>query len=466
MRTLPLFKFGNFLFAVAMVFPSAAHGQAPDEQLKQLRQEYAMRFLEPEPHMALAKYFLDRGQRLPAFYILEEARRSYIEEKIFDRAFLKAFEGFDYGPEAEAALLKALADNPPSDKVNFDLGDLYIARSDWKKAKPYLLAAIKLNPNNYKYVAGLAGVLQLEGNTREAERLVKDFRDRHPDTEESWVARIGVLIEKEPVRAQTLANEARAKFPKSAELAFILANILHKRGKLDEAEKVFVEAAQLAPDSANIQAWTGRFFYKVRVNKPKALEYYLNAYFLDPHAYETEHAESRINNIQEEFAEAEIAKQMKAGVSLEKLVADPNPAVVRKALEHMSEAWRADYLEAALRCLDYDSAGVRWLATEAIKLHVDRSFDAGLKSLLSDEDLRKRGLALYLALHLWKQESFEIVRPMLAADSELLRYDAISALILEGGERGRRIALERLATEKHPTLRLLLERARQETPKP
>lgn len=466
MRTLPFFKFGNFLVALAIVFTPVAHAQAPDEQLKQLRQQYAMRFLEPEPHMALAKYFLDRGQRLTAFYVLEEARRGYIRGEVFDRAFLRAFEGFDSGPEAEASLLKELANNPQSDKVNFQLADLYIARSDWTKAKPYLRTAIKLNPNNYKYVAGLAGVLLIEGKPAEGERLLKEYRDRYPDTEASWLARIADLIEKEPVRAHSLANQARAKFPKSGELAFLLANILHKRGKLDEAEKAFVEAAQLAPNSANIQVWTGRFFYKVRVNKPKALEYYLNAYFLDPHAYESEHAEARITNIQEEFADAEVARQVKAGTPLEKLVADPNPAVVRKALAQMSENWRPDYLDAVLKCLDHDNAAARWLATEAIKLHVDRTFDIRLKALLSDEDLRKRGLALYLAVYLWKQESFEVVRKMLAADSELLRYDAISALVLEGGAEGRRIALERLATEKHPTLRKLLERAQQKKPAP
>jgi hypothetical protein len=59
----------DFLFAVAMCMTICFTAQAQDNQLKRLRADYAMRFLEPEPHMALAKYFFDRGDRLQAFYI-------------------------------------------------------------------------------------------------------------------------------------------------------------------------------------------------------------------------------------------------------------------------------------------------------------------------------------------------------------------------------------------------------------
>jgi len=58
--------------------------QAQDLTLNQLRANFAMRFLEPAPHMALAKYYLDHGNRLQAFYILEVARRSRFEEPVFN----------------------------------------------------------------------------------------------------------------------------------------------------------------------------------------------------------------------------------------------------------------------------------------------------------------------------------------------------------------------------------------------
>ena len=450
--------------AAVVVGAVSVLSQAQDNELKRLRADYAMRFLEPEPHMALAKYFLDRGDRLQAFYLLEAARRSHLEEKVFNRAFQLAFRGFDYGPDAERSLLKELAANPQSETVNFKLADLYIARDELQKAKPYLVAASKIQPDDFKYVVGLAEILRIEGHVQDGDQLTKDFLSKHSDSEEAWITRTEESIDKDPALAKSLLAHARAKFPKSSGLAFDQARVFQREGKLDEAEKTFVEAAQLSPQSADVQAWTGRFFLKVRVNKPKALDYYLNAYFLNPDTYDGEYAESRIRNLNWDLAQAEVAKRNQLGVPVEELLNDANPVVVDQALQQISKNWKASYLKVALNCLGHDDEEVRWIATQLIKAHVDRSFDPTLKALLSDEDLRKRGLAAYLAVHLWKRDSFEIMKKMLTEDSELLRFDAISALILEGEEEGRRIALEHAANERHPLLRQLLEKAKQEKP--
>src|SRR5260370_40400958 len=101
-----------------------------------------MRFLEPAPHMELAKYYLDRGDRLLAFNILEEARRSWFEEPDFNRAFQLTFQGFDNSSPAEAALLKRISENPQSAEAIFKLADLYISREYWPKATQYLSAGI------------------------------------------------------------------------------------------------------------------------------------------------------------------------------------------------------------------------------------------------------------------------------------------------------------------------------------
>ena len=97
------------------------------------------------------------------------------------------------------------------------------------------------------------------------------------------------------------------------------------------------------------------------------------------------------------------------------------------------------------------------MATEAIKTHIDRAFDEQLKALLQEKDLRKRGLAAYIAVHLWKQESFTLMRNMLREEAQLLRFDALSALMLEGGSEGRRIILEHRKSELNPTLQRLID---------
>jgi len=444
---------------VLTLLSGPARAQPADDQLIRLRLDYAMRFLEPEPHMQLAKYFRDHGERFIAFSILEQARRGRFEEPDFNHAFQVVFEGFDNSAAGEEGLLKQLAVNPQSAELIFKLADVYISRSDWTKAKQYLSAGLKLRPDDFRFTVGLAGVLSAEGNTEEANRVVKEFIRLYPQSEQGFAGRIEDTIEKEPARAKAIAVEARSKFPKSGQLAFDLGRILQSEKKLAEAERLFVEAAALAPESSVIQAWTGRFFYKVRTNNVRALEYYLNAYFLDPHAYETEFVESRIAGISRELAASELEKRIKAGTPLEELVNDANSIIIELALERMAAKWKPGYLELALQRLGHDDPGVRWQAVEAIRKNVNRSFDEKLRALLAEPDLRKRGLAAYIAVYLWKEESFDVMKRMLTEKAQLLRFDAVSALMLEGGPAGLRLALAHAAHEPHPRLKKLIESA-------
>ena len=112
-----------------------------------------------------------------------------------------------------------------------------------------------------------------------------------------------------------------------------------------------------------------------------------------------------------------------------------------------------------VQLLGHDDLGVRWEATQALKTKVDGSFDTQLKALLQDVDLRKRGLAAYIAVHRWKNDSFGIMKSLLADESQLVRFDAISALIMEGGLAGRKVALAHAAHEPNATLKKLIEAA-------
>ena len=100
-----------------------------------------------------------------------------------------------------------------------------------------------------------------------------------------------------------------------------------------------MKAAELAPKSELIQTWVGRFFFKVKSDNRRALEYYLNAYFLNPHAYESEFVESRIRKISGLLALEKFAEQNRARVSLVDRLNDPNSFVVSFALEQMAKEW-------------------------------------------------------------------------------------------------------------------------------
>lgn len=302
-----------------------------------------MNYLKPAPHMALAKYYLDKGERLQAFYILEYARRARFPEAVFNQAFQTFF-----------------------------------------------------------------------GATR------------LPDE-----------------KAETIFNRG-VEFQRA--------------GNLKQAEESFVKAAELAPNAAAVQTWTGRFFLKVKADKQRALQYYLNAYFLDPHAYETEFVESRIRNINAEASGIEYRQLIKKGVSPVKILDEVNPTLVFLALTQITAQWKPVYLKPVLDKMSHDDEQVRWQATEAIMKNVNRSFDETLRALLKDNDLRKRGLAAYIAIHLWKQESFDDLRAMLFEKAELLRFDALSALALKGGNEGLQIIINHRAFETNPTLKQLIDK--------
>ena len=435
--------------------------QTQSSSVTQLQADYAMHFLEPAAHMALAKYYRDKGNRLQAFYILETARRGRFEEDEFNKAFAVAFQGApaDVSQAAEATLLSKHAREPNSIDTIVKLADIYISRKDWAKAKEYILKTIRLQPEDFAHTDGLSEVFIREGKHEESDRLLREYMQKYPETLNGYRLRIEEAGEKDPDKAKLLVLEAIKKFPQEGGFVFHLGSIRQGEENLQEAEEHFVRAAEMSPDSSVIQAWVGRFFYKVKNDDRRALHYYLNAYLLDPHAYETEFVESRIPKTSEVVSKADYKQLRKNGVPLTKILEDPNPGVVYIALEEMSSKWDPKYLKIFLDLMGHEDGGVRWYATQAIKEKVDRSFDETLRALLKDSDLRKRGLAAYIAVHLWKQESFGMMRAMLKEEAQILRFDAVSALMMEGGAGGRAIVMEHLRRERHPNLRKVIESA-------
>ena len=437
--------------------------QAPPE-LAKLQNDFAMHYFEPEPHMALTRYYLDRGDRREAFFTLETARRGILEEAVFDRAFQVAFDGFDNSETAEQKLLAERFHNPHSADVQFKLADIYISRSDWLKANNILTAAIKEHPEDFRFTNALAEILNIQGKSQEASRMIEDYAKRYPESPDGYALRADALHKSGSGDVKKLLEEAIARYPDNGGLQFKLAIVLQEKGDLDKAEAAFVKAASLGPKSVDIQSWVGRFFFKVRNDGDRALPYYLNAYFLSPHAYETEFVESRIRNIYFAQAELNFQNQVKAKKPLIEMLNDPNPNIVVMTLEQMNEKWKPENVDLLTTLMGHEDGEVRWEATQLLKKNVDSSFDPKLRALLKDSDLRKRGLAAYIAVHRWKDASFQFIDELLADQAELLRFDAISALVLEGGESGKRHALERAARETHPTLKKLLESARQTKP--
>lgn len=326
------------LVTIIVVVPS----RSQDAKLVQLRKDFAMRYLHPDAHYALAKYYIDNGNLLQAFLITEYARRYRFEEKDFDDSYF-AFFG-DPMPE------------PP--------------------------------------------------------------------------------------------NEAKDLFKTAFDLV--------KQQKYDEAETYLQKANAKYSKSFFMNVWTGRFYYKTRSDAAKALPYYFKSYFLYPHAYETEFAESRIRAICLPNAEQSFNTSKKNGRSLADLARDPNPLVVRQAVEEMGKEWKPEYINAVLEAMSNDDSLNRWGAFATLHKFAGTSLDQIIDNLLADKDLRKRGLAAYAIVERNGEGKFQILKKMLSDPAELVRFDAVSALALRGGTTGKQMLKEHQLIEKQPRLKALI----------
>jgi tetratricopeptide (TPR) repeat protein len=420
--------------------------------LAELRRAYAMDHFDPEPHMALAKFYHDRGNRLLAFYILETARRTRFDAKIFDAAFEMTFRGvkpFDNSKEAEKVLLTKYQQDPKSPETLFALADIYISREDWLNAKNYLTKLIAVKPEAYENYEALAEVYRQQKDKKKAVELVESFFTKYPESAAAYARKIDPLMRKDADKAAVILEQALKKHPKHAMFVFNMAVLLQDAGKLKDAEDMFVRAAELGKDNAHIQGWVGRFFLRASENEEKALHYYLNVYFIDPHFRDTEYAEGRIRKLNYTAAAAVVEKAGKEGKQLDALLEHENSVVASLALGRIAQSWNAKARRHVLEALGHDDPTIRMQAVGILMKNSDDILNKDVQTLLAGNDLRKRGLACYLVVSLWKEKGIEAVRPMLQDKSQLVRYDAISALWRDGGEKGKQIVRDYGQREKN-----------------
>ncbi len=449
-------------FAIAAGSVSAQSGTDPE--LRRLRENWAQRFLEPDPHMELAKYFRERGNRLQAFYILENARRNRFDQKAFDAAYLRHFGGhapLDNSKTEEDKYLK-LINETPEIYDNIDrLADIYISRDDFVRAEPLLKRLLEKWPERVEPSYALAEIYTRQGRRDAAEKLLDDYANHFPETSDGYLLRFERLSKSDPVAAGQLLDAAVKKFPSDGRFVFQLALSSQKDGDLAVAAERYETAARLEPHSEGIQGQTAVFFARTSLDKEKALHYYLNTYFLNPHAHYGGHAEAMISKLNLEIAEQKVKTAIASGVRPADLLLDANPMVVVGALTLIADSWASEQVPVFVGLLQHDEVTVRWFAMEFLVKKEGHKLDQALKDLLLHKDLRVRGLAAYMAVRLRKRESFPEMRKMLNSDAQVLRFDAISALMMYGGPDGKAIVREHMSKEQNAFLRTLMERSLQ-----
>jgi len=344
-------KFFTLIFVIAVCLSWAGQSQAQDAKLIELRKDFALRYLQPDAHFALAKYYIEKGNFVQAFFILEYARRYRFDEKDFDSEYFKFFG--DPMPE------------PPDD--------------------------------------------------------AKD--------------------------------------------AFQTATKLASEQKYDEAEVYYLKANTIYDKSFAINIWTGRFYFKTKNDSTHALPYYFKSYFLYPHTYETEYAEYRIRAITGANAKKVFSESVSQGKAYSELVRDNDPIIVSFVIGEIAKSWKDDHLPILVEALNNDDSVNRWGAFITLQKNAGTRFDKIVEDLLANNDLRKRGLAAYAVVERRDAKKFEVLQKMLSDPAELVRFDAVSALAMSGGAKGKQIIAKHRRIEKQPRLRALIDKTLQETPK-
>lgn len=461
MLTIGRAKLVSLLLMMFCVFGSiAAQSPATEPELVRLRHQWAMRFLEPGPHMELAKYFCAKGNLIQAFYILENARRGRFEQKVFDDAFLLHFGGFrplDNSKAEEEKYLSLRKSSPNNVVVIKRLADIYISRDDFTRAAPLLKLALERNPEDFSSVTAIAEIFRRQKTPDKAKQILVDFEREFPTAAGSYDLRIQRAMKDDAIAARSLLAEALKKYPSDGNFWYFAGILAEREDKIEEAERNYIKSAELEKDSVGIQGTAARFLRNKTNDKERALKYYLNAYILDPHAHIDGFAEARISSLNIEISKSRVEKLLGSGAKPEELLNDPNPMVVVMAMEKIAEKWDGKHVDLFVRMMRHDEVVVRWYAMRAIMIKEGRTFDVRLKELLKDGDLRVRGLAAYMAVRLWKNDSFHEMRNLLAENAQVLRFDAVSALIMEGGPDGRKIVIEHRKRERNESLRKLID---------
>jgi Tfp pilus assembly protein PilF len=412
---------------------------AEDPGLLAARQDFAEHYFSAEAHLRLAWYLAEHGQKLTGFFVSEAARRSHFDEATFAKAVQVVYhhDDFQNGPGAEGALVDQVKSHPEDAKKHERLADLYLSRSEWKKAEAELRRAIALDPESYGFVSVLAEVLRRDQREKEGVALEESWLKEHPKSLPAYTQKIELRSKSDPAAARSIMTEALKAYPDSAPLHYTNAAMLHESGSLPEAAAEFEKAASLDPRSAFIQGWTGRFFLKVMNDPERSLRYYLNAYFIDPDFYDSEYAEGRIRSLGTALGPAHYRSELAAGKSALQLLDSADPYVAGLAVQEAAKSWSPEVQQHVVGLLKHDDDSIRYGAATLLGEKVDASFDDELRNLLRSPDLRVRGAAAYIAGARWKENVVPILKPWLSEKPELILYEAVSVLIESGGEPGK-----------------------------
>jgi tetratricopeptide (TPR) repeat protein len=238
--------------------------QAKNEQdLSQIQQQIQAHPGQPRDLYLLAEVYLKLGS-------LSEARKAItqLDEVAADDYRTQAGVGvllarYRLYPDSIAHFQKALAANPDSDDVKFDLTDAYFRSGQYSQALEASQQVSVAGRQDDTFLSLLADIYAHLGDTAKASQIFQDAIARNPDNDQYYLSLGLVQIRQNNISAaEKTLQQGLGRIPNSGKILWGLGLVSVLEGKTPQAAGRFEQAVDLLPEWPGSYSTLGIFYYQ------------------------------------------------------------------------------------------------------------------------------------------------------------------------------------------------------------
>jgi tetratricopeptide (TPR) repeat protein len=233
------------------------------QDLTQLNEEVGKHPDQPENLYLLAETYLKLGN-------LDDARKTIAQ--------LDQVSAGDYRTQTGVGVLLAryrlyddalqhfqvaLAANPNSDDVKFDLADAYFRKGAYARALEAAKAISEQGQQDGAFLALFGDIHARLGDTARASEIFRDAISRNPDNDQYYLSLALVeLRENNAAGADQTLRRGLGRIPGSGKILWGLGIVSVLEGKTPQAEENFERAVDLLPEWSGSYSTLGVFYYQ------------------------------------------------------------------------------------------------------------------------------------------------------------------------------------------------------------
>lgn len=230
--------------------------------LAQLTQEISKHPDQPQNFYLLAETYLKLGRT-------DDAKKSLAQLDQLSSADYRTQSGvgvllarYHLYDDAIQHFQTALAANPSSDDVKFDLADAYFRKGDYSQALATAQGVSLQGQQDSSYLSLLGDIQAHLGNATAAASIFQNAISRNPDNDQNYLSLALVQLRQNDVpSAGVTLRKGLARIPSSGKLFWGLGLVSALEGKTPEAGQDFERAVDLLPEWPGSYSTLGFFYF-------------------------------------------------------------------------------------------------------------------------------------------------------------------------------------------------------------